>query len=163
MDTPARHLPPTTAKRPKAPLKVRVGKALLGRLNAHLRVGAPLERVPENLHRTARQLALGLELVDDFQAGRYRAAPWGAIALLSGALLYAMSPVDVLPDALLGLGSLDDAVVLAVATRLVRRQLEAYCDFKGYSRDEYFPPTHKFTGLRGTVPIFVETFDMPAD
>src|SRR6187551_696839 len=114
MDTPAFDVLPVTDDEvvdpidPKAPLRERVGKRLLARFNARLRLGAPLRRVPDNLHRTAKQLSLGLELIDDFHSGRYRAAPWGSIALLTGALLYAVSPADVLPDALLGLGSLDD-------------------------------------------------------
>jgi len=153
----------TRPHQPRAPLKERVGKKLLARFGARRRLGAPLERIPEYLQRTARQVALSLELIEDFRSGRYRGMPWGSIAILTGALLYAVNPADVLPDAALGLGGFDDAVILALATRLVRRQLEDYCDFKGYSWNEYFAAaTGKSAGFGDTTPVTVEARDMPA-
>ena len=100
MDTPSLDVAPVARAGsipPHPPLKERIGKQLLGRFGARRRLGAPLERIPENLHRTADQLSLGLELIEDFRSGRYRAISWGAIALLTGALLYVVSPADVLP------------------------------------------------------------------
>jgi uncharacterized membrane protein YkvA (DUF1232 family) len=147
-------------QRPKnhTSLKERISKKFLARFDARSSIGAPFERVPENLHRTANQLALGLELIEDFRENRYRRIPWGSLALLTGALLYAVSPADVLPDALLGLGSLDDAVVLALAVRLIRPQLEAYCQFKGYSWEDYFgSPVNKLTKSDESVEIALET------
>lgn len=147
----------------KPPIKERVGKTLMARFNARRRLGTPFERVPENLHRTANQLSLGLELIEDFRTGRYREISWGAMALLTGALLYAVSPADVLPDALLGLGALDDAVVLAVATRLLRGQLKAYSDFKGYAWSDYFgSPTEKPQDPHDSTHVTVEPTDIPA-
>lgn len=167
MDTPSLDVAPVARAGsipPHAPLKERLGKQLLGRFGARRRLGAPLERIPENLHRTADQLTLGLELIEDFRAGRYRAISWGAIALLTGALLYVVSPADVLPDAMLGLGGLDDAIILALATRLVRRQLEDYCEFRGYAWEDYFAsPTHQAGALRTRTPVTVEAADMPAN
>ncbi len=62
---------------------------------------------------------------------RYRVPPRGLIAMI-GALVYLVSPVDVLPEALLGpIGLLDDAgAVTAVAVFVyklvtVRKRLEA--------------------------------------
>lgn len=149
---------------PHAPLKERIGKQLLARFGARRRLGAPIERIPENLRRTADQLSLGLELIEDFRSGRYRAISWGSIAVLTGALLYAISPADVLPDAMLGLGGLDDAIILALATRLVRRQLEAYCEFRGYAWHDYFAsPTHESAVPRAREPVTVLPADLPAN
>jgi len=163
MDTPSIDVAPakdTWLLNPKAPLKERLSKQFLARLNARRRLGASLERIPDNLHRTAKQLALGLEMVEDFRRGRYRAIPWGSLAVLTGALLYTVNPADVLPDAILGLGSLDDAIVLALATRFVRPQLEAYCEFKGYAWDEYFAVPEKAVE---STPVTLEQGDMPAN
>jgi uncharacterized membrane protein YkvA (DUF1232 family) len=164
MDTPSLDPPSTTDNgkfAPKGTLRERLGKTFLARLQARRRLGAPLERIPDNLHRTARQLALGLEMIEDFRQGRYRAIPWGSLAVLTGALLYTVSPADVLPDTILGLGALDDAIVLSLATRVVRRQLEAYCEFKGYRWEEYFAPIDKRVEPRRTTPIQVEPADFP--
>jgi uncharacterized membrane protein YkvA (DUF1232 family) len=167
MDTPSLDVSPVARAGtipPHAPLKERIGKQLLARFGARRRLGAPLERIPENLHRTAEQLSLGLELIEDFRAGRYRAISWGSVAVLTGALLYAVSPADVLPDAMLGLGGLDDAIILALATRLVRRQLEDYCEFRGYSWEDYFAsPTKDAAKVRPSKPVTVEPVDLPAN
>jgi len=142
----------------RASLRERLGKGLLARLNAQRRLGAPVQRVPDNLHRSARQLALGLELLEDFRTGRYKAIAWGPLAVLTGAVLYSISPGEVLPDTLAGLGSLDEAVVLALATRLVRSELQAYCEFKGYGWRDYFPAAAAGEGgARPMVPA-----DVPA-
>ncbi|MGH3647201.1 MAG: YkvA family protein [Micromonosporaceae bacterium] len=46
--------------------------------------------------------------------GAYRELSWGRLALIAAALVYAISPVDIIPELLLGpLGLFDDAVVVA--------------------------------------------------
>jgi uncharacterized membrane protein YkvA (DUF1232 family) len=60
------------------------------------------------------------------------------VALIAGAILYAVSPADVIPDTIPVIGVLDDLAVVAVATRLVRGQLKAYARFKGYPLGRYF-------------------------
>ncbi|OQX67992.1 MAG: hypothetical protein B6A08_12475 [Sorangiineae bacterium NIC37A_2] len=152
----------TTGEQDKPPWKERVGKLFMARFNARVRLGAPLERIPESLHRTANQVALALELLKDFRAGRYREIPWGSLAILTGALLYAVNPADVIPDALLGIGALDDAVVIAVALRLLRRDLEAYCAYKGYAWVDYFAsPVSPLDRVRGAGPVVVDPVDVP--
>jgi uncharacterized membrane protein YkvA (DUF1232 family) len=90
------------------------------------------------MHRVARQTRLVLEALDDFNSGEYRAMPWGSLAVMAGAVLYAVNPADVVPDVMPMLGSLDDLAVVAVAVRLVQRDLKQYCEYKGYPVAEYF-------------------------
>jgi uncharacterized membrane protein YkvA (DUF1232 family) len=97
-----------------------------------------LRDVPEQMHKVARQTRLVIELVDDFRSGKYRAMPWWAVALSVSALLYAISPADVVPDYIPLVGALDDLAVIAVATRLLRSELRKYCEFKGYPVADYF-------------------------
>lgn len=159
---------PAAAKRaaaqPEKPsLKQRIGRQLVARFNARRRLGAPFQQVPAGLHRVANQLSLGLELLEDFRRGDYRSVPWGSLAVLSGALLYAVSPADVIPDALLGIGSLDDAIVVALAVKLVRPQLEAYCRHKGYRLEDYFPPaSDPSSRKKASTLVTVEPADLPA-
>lgn len=101
-------------------------------------VQAELQDIPRRMQKVTNQARLVLELVDDFRAKRYRDVPWHAIAVAAGALAYSVSPADVVPDALPGLGAFDDMVVIALAMKAVRRHLEAYCAFKGYDPSEYF-------------------------
>jgi uncharacterized membrane protein YkvA (DUF1232 family) len=104
------------------------------------RLSKTMEDVPENMHRMANQTRLVLELVDDVRDGTYREISWRSVALLVAGLLYTVNPADVVPDGLPLIGRLDELVLLAVLTRLVRNDLRTYCRFKGYPEGEYFVP-----------------------
>jgi len=97
-----------------------------------------LREVPERMHLAANQTQLVLELIDDVKSGTYRSIPWRHVAMLSAIALYAVSPADIVPDFIPVLGSLDDVVLMALATRIARDQLRAYCRFKGYRAEQYF-------------------------
>jgi uncharacterized membrane protein YkvA (DUF1232 family) len=104
------------------------------------RIADSLGDVPRRMHQVANQTRLVLELLDDFKDGRYRQIPWRSIVLIAAAVLYSVSPADVIPDYLLGIGLLDDLAVMAVATRLIQNDLRKYCESKGYPVGEYFDP-----------------------
>jgi uncharacterized membrane protein YkvA (DUF1232 family) len=127
----ARLLETTVAKR--------LGHRHLVRLAAHRgEVSAALRELPQRMHLAARQTQLMMELVDDFRSGAYRRIPWHSLAIGTAAILYAASPADVVPDMLLGIGALDDIAVAAIAARVLRKDLKAYCEFKGYAVADYF-------------------------
>ena len=94
--------------------------------------------VPVRMHRTADQSRLVIELVDDVRSGRYRPTHWYSLPLAAASLLYAVSPADIVPDALLLAGTLDDIVVLALALRLLKCELCDYCRFQGYPESQFF-------------------------
>lgn len=97
-----------------------------------------LKGVPGRMQKVTNQAALVLELFEDFRANRYRAIPWHSIAMAAAALLYSVSPSDVVPDILPGVGALDDILVISLAMRWMRKDLEAYIAFKGYDSAQYF-------------------------
>lgn len=102
------------------------------------RLSESMSVVPESMHRVANQTRLVLEMIDDFRDGTYREVSWRSVALLTGGILYSVSPADVIPDAIPLLGQLDDLVLIAIVTRLVHGDLRKYCRFKGYEESEYF-------------------------
>lgn len=108
---------------------------LLGRSG---RVSETLRRVPRRMRKVVNQTELVLELIDDFRDGTYREVPWHSVAIASAGLLYSVSPADVIPEFIPLLGSLDDMVLMAVATRAIEKELRAYCRFKGYVESDYF-------------------------
>lgn len=67
-----------------------------------------------------------LALLKDFVTGRYREVPWAVIAALAGSLFYVLSPIDLIPDPIPGIGFVDDATVFAAALRLASSDLAAY-------------------------------------
>jgi uncharacterized membrane protein YkvA (DUF1232 family) len=116
-----------------------VGQRYLHRLGAtQSSVRESMSAVPERLERAAQQSRLVLELLDDVRSGSYRDLSWYSVPVAAAALLYTVNPADVVPDVLPFLGGFDDAAVLALAVRLLRQDLRAYCRFKGYPEGQYF-------------------------
>lgn len=56
----------------------------------------------------------------------YRQVPWASVALLVAALVYFVTPVDVIPDALGALGFVDDVAVISSAVETVRTELNRF-------------------------------------
>lgn len=116
-----------------------VGQRYLHRLGgAQSSLRDSMSAVPERLQRVAQQSRLVLELLDDVRSGTYRDLRWYSVPVAAAALLYTVSPADIVPDAIPFLGALDDVALLALAVRLLRHDLRAYCRFKGYPEGQYF-------------------------
>lgn len=137
---------PSAVKLPTARLARLVEKAstnwgvarLRKLVEARGRVSETMGDIPHNMHLVASQTRLVLELIDDFRDGTYREIPWRKMALLVGAVLYAINPADVIPNFLPLVGTMDDIAVVALVTRVLRKDLMAYCEFKGYPVEDYF-------------------------
>ncbi len=114
-------------------------EAVLWRLRQARQRGAVLRKAPDRMRRSADQLELCLDLLSDMRTGTYRDVSWPKALLLSGAILYSVSPADIIPDVFPALGSVDDAIVLSLAVSLARDELVRYCEFKGYDPEKYFP------------------------
>lgn len=65
-------------------------------------------------------------MVRDYANGSYREMPWNIIASVGGALLYVLSPIDIIPDFIPVIGYLDDAAVVAFCLNLIEKDLAAY-------------------------------------
>ncbi|HSI69033.1 MAG TPA: YkvA family protein [Gillisia sp.] len=70
-------------------------------------------------------------LLRDWYQGRYKDVPWLVISSIGGALLYVLSPIDLIPDFLPVIGYLDDAAVIAALVKYVRVDLADYRKWKG--------------------------------
>ena len=69
-------------------------------------------------------------LLKDWMAGRYPVIPWTVVATLVGALLYVLSPLDLIPDFIPVVGFTDDAGVFAMALSFAGSDLEKYREWK---------------------------------
>ncbi len=72
-------------------------------------------------------------ILKDYANGSYRRVPWRAVAALAAAVVYVVSPLDLIPDVLLPFGLTDDVLAVALTWGLVKRELRAYCAWKGLS------------------------------
>lgn len=87
-------------------------------------------RTPGALRSKLRLLSMVLR---DYANGSYRKVPWKAVAALAAAVVYVVTPFDLIPDFLGPLGFTDDVLVVALTWGLVKRELRAYCEWKGLS------------------------------
>ncbi len=87
-----------------------------------------------NLNEYYRDFVDLFSLLQDWYKGRYKDVPWLVISSVGGALLYVLSPIDLIPDFLPFVGYLDDAAVFAALLKYVRFDLQKYRDWK-YDED----------------------------
>lgn len=91
------------------------------------RNAGPLEKFWEDIK-------LLLNMIRDYWNGDYRDVPWSAIAAAVGALLYVLSPIDLIPDIIPVVGYLDDAAVVTLCLKAIWSDLEKYKQWKEFGK-----------------------------
>ncbi|WP_231689580.1 YkvA family protein [Bacillus sp. FJAT-27245] len=76
------------------------------------------------------KLQLLFELAKAWAKGEYKDVSKGTILAVIGAIIYFVSPVDIIPDFLLGIGLIDDAAVLAFTWNRLSKDLEKFTAWK---------------------------------
>lgn len=66
----------------------------------------------------------------------YRHVSWTPLVLIVGAVIYLVTPVDLLPDTLGALGFMDDATVISTVVRRIRDELN---QFRAWERETLLP------------------------
>jgi len=97
-----------------------------------------LKKVPGTLGKMINQIKLLFGMIADYWNGTYRNIPWFSIAMAVAAIVYFLSPIDLIPDFIPVIGYVDDALVIAVCIWAMEEDLRAYCAFKGYEAAQYF-------------------------
>jgi uncharacterized membrane protein YkvA (DUF1232 family) len=86
--------------------------------------------VPQPLKELWADLKAMVTCVRDYWSGTYREIPWKSIAAMTGAIVYFVSPIDVIPDFVPLIGYVDDAAVISLALKWVADDLAAYRRWK---------------------------------
>jgi len=73
-----------------------------------------------------QDVKLILDFLQDYGSGKYTNTPWKAIASFTVAIAYLISPFDILPDFLIGVGLLDDIFLVGLTLRMFHSELEKY-------------------------------------
>ena len=78
------------------------------------------------LKRYWEDVKTAFSLLRDWYKGDYNDVPFRMVSAITAALIYLISPLDVVPDCIPLAGLVDDALVLAAVFALSRRDLDAY-------------------------------------
>jgi len=89
------------------------------------------EHAPGGPVRMVGRVRLLVMMGSDYLDGRYTRVPVATIWVIFFALLYVIGPLDLIPDFIPGFGWLDDAFVVALVCRAIRRDLRRYCTTMG--------------------------------
>jgi len=71
-------------------------------------------------------LKLFVSLIRDYRSGAYKKFPFLSVAGIVFTLIYIISPIDLIPDYILGIGQIDDAAILGFCLYLLRKDVRKY-------------------------------------
>jgi uncharacterized membrane protein YkvA (DUF1232 family) len=71
-----------------------------------------------------------IPLIKDYWKGTYRDVSVKSIVIFIVALAYIVSPIDLIPDYIIGFGQIDDAVILGLSLYFLEKDLRKYKEWK---------------------------------
>lgn len=100
---------------------------LLERLEAKLKtipkIGGKLSYIPTFV-----------QLLKKYFSKEYTMVPIGTVIAITSALLYFINPLDLIPDAIPGIGYLDDAGVIAICLPLVKDDIDEFIKWRDLNK-----------------------------
>jgi uncharacterized membrane protein YkvA (DUF1232 family) len=82
------------------------------------------------LARLFHNLRLLVPLIKDYWKGNYRDISFKSIVIFLVALIYIISPIDLISDYLIGLGQIDDVAILGFSLYFLEKELRKYKGWK---------------------------------
>ena len=82
------------------------------------------------LARLFQNLKLLLPLLRDYWKGTYRDVSIKSIVIFLVGLAYLVSPIDIIPDYIIGLGQIDDVAILGLSLYFLEKDLLKYKEWK---------------------------------
>ena len=82
------------------------------------------------LGRLIQDLGLIVPLLRDYRSGAYGKFPFLSVAAIVFTVIYMVSPIDLIPDYIIGIGQIDDATVVALCLYLMKKDLQKYKEWK---------------------------------
>lgn len=80
----------------------------------------------ENLKEFVDQVGLMIRMIKAQFSGEYKDFPWKSTVMVAGALLYFLTPLDLIPDFIPGLGLTDDAALVYWVYQNIKEDIEKF-------------------------------------
>ncbi len=122
-------------------MKLRLPKSWIGkaskvvtnrkRLKAVLQEAVQLLGREDHLKGVKDEAMILVNLVQDTVKRRYKGLNKKNLIFVVGAILYLISPLDLIPDFLVGIGFGDDLAILTYVFRHLKQEIDAYKEWKG--------------------------------
>jgi uncharacterized membrane protein YkvA (DUF1232 family) len=85
---------------------------------------------PKVLKNIWENVKMMVYMMLDYINGNYRNINWKTIAIISGAIIYFVSPLDLIPDVIPFVGFLDDLTVINIALEMTSEEFTIYKAWK---------------------------------
>ncbi len=72
------------------------------------------------------KIGLLFDMLKDYFQGNYTSISKGKLALIIGGLIYIISPIDIIPEFILGFGFIDDFMIAGFILKKIDSVLEQY-------------------------------------
>lgn len=79
----------------------------------------PVEEIWDNL-------LVFFDLMSDWLKGNYRNIPIGSIIMIVASIIYFLTPFDIIPDFIVGLGYIDDMSIISYTFRQIQTDIDKY-------------------------------------
>lgn len=89
------------------------------------------------LARLFQNLKLLLPLIRDYWKGSYRDISIRSIVIFLMGLTYIISPIDIIPDYIIGLGQIDDVAILGLSLYFLEKDLITYKKWKDKEKQKH--------------------------
>lgn len=111
-----------------------LAEALIGNAGQLTELVEQLQRVMQNATRALEDCAADLQtmgsMVTDYANGRYKEIPKETIVAVVAAIVYVVSPIDLIPDAIPVVGYADDAALVSFVLSHVHKDIKSYRNWK---------------------------------
>ena len=100
------------------------------RLDSLLKQGKEAARNTPGIGTVAEDLFLSIEMVRDWKRKIYKDVPMRTVIAIVATIVYLVSPIDVIPDVVPGIGVVDDIAVVGFCVKAVHDDIRKYEQWK---------------------------------
>ncbi|NCC81388.1 MAG: DUF1232 domain-containing protein [Clostridia bacterium] len=71
-------------------------------------------------------LQVFFDLMKDWIKGNYKNVPLGSIIMITASIIYFLTPFDIIPDFIIGLGYIDDLSIISYTFKQIQNDIDKY-------------------------------------